>query len=108
MDRAEFLVKISLDALGDFLGEQFGEEIQKGYKEVLENWNVVWDVVRNVLIETHFTDKNTTLLNVMERYFPHHHESFRSHVESSLSLHSDFWDRFFLNMKEAKYQIIGI
>lgn len=105
MNRAEFLVKISLDALGDFLGEQFGETVQQDYKDVLENWNVAWDVIRKVLIETPFTDRNTTVLNVIEHYFPCYHKSFRSHIEASLSLHHNFWDRFFLNMKEAKNQI---
>lgn len=109
MNRAEFIVKRSLNALGEFLREQFGGEcdiFQEAYEKFLENWDEVWRVSQKLLLEIPFTsDRNTTLLYVVEHYVPFYNESFRPHIEYLLSLRGDFWEQFYQNMVEAKNQI---
>lgn len=105
MNDAEFLVKTSMNALGDFLGEQFGDAIQKEFNKVLENWDVVWDIIKKGLMEIPFTDRNNTLLYILKRYLPCYHKNVSPYIESLLSLHDDFWNCFFYNILEAKKQI---
>lgn len=107
MNRAEFLVKISLMALGDFLREQFdAHEFQEKYEKfLLEDWDAVWRISQKILLEIPFSDQNTTLLYVAEHYLPFYNESFRPDIELLLSLHANFWDPFYRNMVEAKNQI---
>lgn len=105
MNDAEFIVKTSMNALGDFLGEQFGDTIQKEFNKMFENWEVAWNIIKKMLIEIPITDRNNTLLYIVEHYLPSYRENVTTYIETLFSLHDDFWNCFFYNLLEAKKQI---